>query len=139
MQIPYFNAPIYLENKTQIGKVEEILGPIHKYVRRHLFVHARRCFPVTACVFIPCCMMQLFSVKTSEGVVATSFKKDDKVGYFGFGFLHYQVSYPVLLQVYINPQKLLPLERFLNPQSSRGGGAGGRGRGESVESSHGRF
>ena len=33
-QIPYFNAPIYLENKTQIGKVEEILGPIHKYVLR---------------------------------------------------------------------------------------------------------
>ena len=33
LQIPYFNAPIYLENKTQIGKVEEILGPIHKYVR----------------------------------------------------------------------------------------------------------
>lgn len=81
-KIPYFNAPIYLENKTQIGKVEEILGPIHKY---------------------------LFSVKTSDGVVATSFKKDDKV--------------------FINPQKLLPLDRFLNPTSSRGGGGGGRGRG----------
>ena len=26
--IPYFNAPIFLENKTQIGKVEEIFGPI---------------------------------------------------------------------------------------------------------------
>ena len=33
-QIPYFNAPIYLENKTQIGKVEEILGPINKVVSR---------------------------------------------------------------------------------------------------------
>lgn len=32
-QIPYFNAPIYLENKTQIGKVEEILGPINSVVR----------------------------------------------------------------------------------------------------------
>ena len=50
--MPYFNAPIYLENKTQIGKVEEIMGPIHKY---------------------------MFSVKTSEGVKAESFKKDDKV------------------------------------------------------------
>lgn len=29
MQVPYFNAPIFLENKTQIGKVEEILGPIN--------------------------------------------------------------------------------------------------------------
>ena len=31
-QIPYFNAPIFLENKTQIGKVEEILGPINNVV-----------------------------------------------------------------------------------------------------------
>ena len=27
-QIPYFNAPVYLENKTKIGKVDEILGAI---------------------------------------------------------------------------------------------------------------
>ena len=60
-KVPYFNAPIYLENKTQIGKVEEIMGPIHKY---------------------------LFSVKTSEGVKADSFKKDDKVC-FRFVFLMY--------------------------------------------------
>lgn len=32
LQIPYFNAPIFLENKTQIGKVEEILGPINNVV-----------------------------------------------------------------------------------------------------------
>ena len=31
-QIPYFNAPMFLENKTQIGKVEEILGPINNVV-----------------------------------------------------------------------------------------------------------
>jgi len=31
-KIPYFNAPIYLENKTQIGKVEEIFGPINESV-----------------------------------------------------------------------------------------------------------
>jgi rRNA processing protein Gar1 len=51
-KVPYFNAPIYLENKTQIGKVEEIMGPIHKY---------------------------MFSVKTQEGVKAESFTKGDKV------------------------------------------------------------
>ena len=51
-KVPYFNAPIYLENKTQIGKVEEIMGPIHKY---------------------------MFSVKTQEGVKADSFSKGDKV------------------------------------------------------------
>lgn len=50
--VPYFNAPIYLENKTQIGKVDEILGPINQLY---------------------------FTVKVGEGVVATSFKPSDKV------------------------------------------------------------
>jgi H/ACA ribonucleoprotein complex subunit 1 len=31
-QVPFFNAPIYLENKKQIGKVDEIFGPIRDYV-----------------------------------------------------------------------------------------------------------
>ena len=31
-KVPYFNAPIYLQNKTQIGKVEEIFGPINEAV-----------------------------------------------------------------------------------------------------------
>lgn len=31
-KIPYFNAPIYLENKTQIGRVDEILGPVNQVV-----------------------------------------------------------------------------------------------------------
>ncbi|ESX00210.1 hypothetical protein KL919_005087 [Ogataea angusta] len=50
-KIPYFNAPIFLENKTQVGKVDEILGPLNE-------------------VF--------FTVKPSEGVQATSFKEGDK-------------------------------------------------------------
>ncbi|QEL59823.1 hypothetical protein CJJ09_001910 [Candidozyma auris] len=50
-KIPYFNAPIYLENKTQIGKVDEILGPLNE-------------------VF--------FTIKPSEGVQAKSFKDGDK-------------------------------------------------------------
>ncbi|WZZ20370.1 hypothetical protein YC2023_121757 [Brassica napus] len=29
-KIPYFNAPIYLQNKIQIGKVDEIFGPINE-------------------------------------------------------------------------------------------------------------
>ena len=65
-KIPYFNAPIYLENKTKIGQVDEILGPINEVY---------------------------FSVKMGEGMVASSFKKGDKV--------------------YISGEKLLPLERFL--------------------------
>jgi H/ACA ribonucleoprotein complex subunit 1 len=51
-KVPYFNAPIYLQNKSVIGKVDEILGPINEVY---------------------------FSVKMGEGMVANSFKKGDKV------------------------------------------------------------
>ena len=33
-QVPFFNAPIFLENKQQIGKVDEIFGPIRDYVHK---------------------------------------------------------------------------------------------------------
>jgi H/ACA ribonucleoprotein complex subunit 1 len=35
-KVPYFNAPVYLENKTQIGRVDEILGPINQVVPNQL-------------------------------------------------------------------------------------------------------
>ncbi|KIX06826.1 uncharacterized protein Z518_04802 [Rhinocladiella mackenziei CBS 650.93] len=50
-KIPFFNAPIYLENKSTIGKVDEILGPINQVY---------------------------FTIKPQEGIQATSFKKGDK-------------------------------------------------------------
>ncbi|OMO98941.1 H/ACA ribonucleoprotein complex, subunit Gar1/Naf1 [Corchorus olitorius] len=50
-KIPYFNAPIYLQNKTQIGKVDEIFGPINE---------------------------SYFSIKMLEGIVATSYGPGDK-------------------------------------------------------------
>merc|ERR1712227_1033661 len=28
-KVPYFNAPIYLKNKTLVGKISEIFGPIN--------------------------------------------------------------------------------------------------------------
>lgn len=31
-KVPYFNAPIYLENKSQIGKIDEIFGPMNDFV-----------------------------------------------------------------------------------------------------------
>lgn len=55
-----------LENKSQIGKVDEIMGPINEVY---------------------------FTVKMDAGMIATSFKADDKV--------------------YIAGDKLLPIERFL--------------------------
>ncbi len=51
-KVPYFNAPIYLQNKSVIGKVDEILGPINEVY---------------------------FSIKMGEGMVANSFQKGDKV------------------------------------------------------------
>ncbi|PWN51002.1 Gar1-domain-containing protein [Violaceomyces palustris] len=86
--VPYFNAPIYLENKSQIGKVDEILGPINEVY---------------------------FTVKMDPGMVASSFKPEDKV--------------------FIGGDKLLPIERFLpkpkslvkGPKKPSRGGAGGRG------------
>ena len=31
-KIPYFNAPVFLENKTPVGKVDEIFGPTTEVV-----------------------------------------------------------------------------------------------------------
>ncbi|XP_018425449.1 PREDICTED: H/ACA ribonucleoprotein complex subunit 1 [Nanorana parkeri] len=89
-KVPYFNAPIYLENKEQIGKVDEIFGQLRGFY---------------------------FSIKLSDNMKASSFKK--------------------LQKFYIDPAKLLPLQRFLprppgekGPPRGRGGGrGGGRGRG----------
>jgi len=36
-KVPFFNAPIYLKNMTQIGKVDEIFGPINESVGFFLF------------------------------------------------------------------------------------------------------
>ncbi|GAB0100385.1 H/ACA ribonucleoprotein complex subunit [Sergentomyia squamirostris] len=92
--VPYFNAPIYLENKEQVGKVDEIFGNIRDY---------------------------LITVKLSESMKAESFKKKQTL--------------------FIDPNKLLPLARFLpappgqkrggvgKPGGGRGGRGGGFGRG----------
>ena len=37
-KVPYFNAPVYLENKEQIGKVDEIFGQLRDFVSFHLFI-----------------------------------------------------------------------------------------------------
>merc|ERR1719273_1208634 len=82
--VPYFNAPIYLENKQQVGKIDEIFGTLRDY-----FV----------------------SVKLQDTVKAKSFDKGQ--------------------ELYIDPAKLLPLQRFLpgGDKKRGGGGRGGRGGG----------
>jgi len=88
-KIPYFNAPIYLENKSPIGKVDEILGPMNQVY---------------------------FTVKPQDGIVAASFQAGDKA--------------------YIGPDKLLPLDRFIQKPTPPGdvkkpsrGGSRGSARG----------
>uniref|UniRef100_A0A5S6R1A5 H/ACA ribonucleoprotein complex subunit n=1 Tax=Trichuris muris TaxID=70415 RepID=A0A5S6R1A5_TRIMR len=82
-KIPYFNAPVYFENKEQIGKVDEIFGGL----RNHFI-----------------------SVSLVDGMKASSFAADDKI--------------------FIDPYKLLPLERFL-PGAAAAQRGRGRGRGDS--------
>lgn len=50
--MPFFNAPIYTENKQHIGKIDEIFGNIRDYY---------------------------VSVKLSDNIKASSFKKDTQV------------------------------------------------------------
>lgn len=50
--VPFFNAPIYLENKEQIGKIDEIFGNLKDY-----FV----------------------SIRLSENMKASTFQKNQKV------------------------------------------------------------
>lgn len=50
--VPYFNAPIYLDNKEQIGKIDEIFGTIRDYY---------------------------VSVKLTEDIKVKSFKRNQKV------------------------------------------------------------
>lgn len=64
--VPYFNAPIFLENKSQIGKIDEIFGTLRDYS---------------------------VSVKLSDNMKASSFVPKQKL--------------------FIDPAKLLPLQRFL--------------------------
>ncbi|XP_032679421.1 probable H/ACA ribonucleoprotein complex subunit 1 [Odontomachus brunneus] len=97
-KVPFFNAPIYTENKKHIGKIDEIFGSIRDYY---------------------------VSIKLPKDIKPSSFIKDT--------------------QLYIDPAKLLPLQRFLPKapgEQKRGsnagrvmkrgaGGRGGSGRGNS--------
>ena len=88
-RVPQFNAAVYLENKVQIGRVEEVFGPLNAVY---------------------------FTVKPVPGVVAKSFRAGDGA--------------------FMDPMRLMPLERFLPkaPPSGAGGPKAivkhvGRGRG----------
>ncbi|SPO01345.1 uncharacterized protein DNG_04021 [Cephalotrichum gorgonifer] len=98
-KVPMFNAPIYLENKTPVGKVDEILGPINEVY---------------------------FTIKPSEGIQATSFKDGDKFYIAGEKLLPLERFLPKP-KVVGAPKVKRPGRG--GPGGSRGGfgGRGGRG------------
>jgi H/ACA ribonucleoprotein complex subunit 1 len=74
-EVPFFNAPIFLENKEPIGKVDEIFGQIRDYVRRAL------CYRLWS-LYLNYFKFKYFSVKLSDNIKSKSFKVDDKVCLF---------------------------------------------------------
>jgi len=124
-KVPYFNAPIYLQNKSVIGKVDEILGPINEVY---------------------------FSVKMQEGMVASSFQKGDKV-YIGSDKLlpvERFLPKPKNTGIYVQGNLVRRYSRFAErgrggvTKRGRGrgapparGGQPGRGRGRGMSSSRG--
>lgn len=83
-ELPFFNAPIYTEDKHKVGKVDEIFGTIRNYY---------------------------ISVTLMDNMNASTFPEKTKF--------------------YVDPAKLLPLQRFLPqpPGAKKGGRGGGRGGG----------
>ncbi|CEN59578.1 Putative H/ACA ribonucleoprotein complex subunit 1 [Aspergillus calidoustus] len=98
-KIPYFNAPIYLENKTPIGKIDEVLGPINQVY---------------------------FTIKPQDGIVATSFKAGDKVYIGGDKLLPIEKFLP---KPKPPPGAAKPKRAGGARGGARGGRGGGRGFG----------
>ena len=103
VKIPYFNAPIYLGNKSQVGKVDEILGPLNE-------------------VF--------FTIKPSEGIQADSFKEGDKFYIGPDKLLPLERFLPKPVQHGPKPKRVdLGGRRIIKKKTrgGRGGSFGGRG------------
>jgi H/ACA ribonucleoprotein complex subunit 1 len=96
-RVPYFNAHIYLENKQEVGKVDDIFGPISNAVRggesdrRSAMTLTPLHRPLTPTPTPP--VKQFFTINLSAGFKADSFKESQKF--------------------YIDPYKTLPMDRFL--------------------------
>lgn len=87
-----------MENKTQIGKVDEILGPINEVY---------------------------FTIKTEPGIVATSFKADDTVYISDDRLLPIERFLPKPKTAVKGPKK--PRGGAAGGRGGRGGARGGRG------------
>ncbi|EDV90943.1 probable H/ACA ribonucleoprotein complex subunit 1 [Drosophila grimshawi] len=97
--VPYFNAPIFLENKEQIGKIDEIFGTVRDYS---------------------------VSIKLSDNVYANSFKPQQKLFIDPGKLLPISRFLPKPPQPKCGKKKGGP---SVGMSSGRGGVGGGRGGG----------
>lgn len=105
--VPYFNAPIFLENKEQIGKVDEIFGGIREY---------------------------MFSVTMAPGYPPTSLKPNQKLFIDQMKLLPLKRFLPQPVKLDLGPKKKKPKTEGGGGGGGRGGrgrggfgGGGGRG------------
>ncbi|CAK7199806.1 H/ACA snoRNP pseudouridylase subunit [Sporothrix eucalyptigena] len=100
-KIPQFNAFVFLENKTNVGKVDEVLGPINQVY---------------------------FTIKPSEGIQATSFKAGDKFYLSSDKLLPFERFIPKPKPP-PGTEKRVKKPGMGGRGGARGGFGGGRGRG----------
>ncbi|KAI5859893.1 Gar1/Naf1 RNA binding region-domain-containing protein [Durotheca rogersii] len=101
-RVPRFNAPIYLENRTAVGKVEEVLGPINQVY---------------------------FTIKPGEGVQATSFRPGDRFFVAPDRLLPLEVFLPKPKPPPGAPKVKKSSRGGFGARGARGGGRGGPIRG----------
>ncbi|KAK1442640.1 nucleolar protein family a member 1 snornp protein gar1 like protein [Babesia gibsoni] len=109
-RVPYFNGRVFLENKQEIGKVDEILGPVNEY---------------------------LFTVTLGEGFKAKSFKKASAVYIDPQQTLpvsRFTAKPPAPGQAAAKKKSVIKDKAFKKPAAGRGGRGGsfGLGRGNSM-------
>ncbi|KKA28049.1 hypothetical protein TD95_001540 [Thielaviopsis punctulata] len=97
-KVPQFNAQMFLENKTAIGKIDEILGPINQVY---------------------------FTIRPTEGIKATSFKPGDKFYISGEKLLPMERFLPKPKPLAGMPKVKKPSRGGAG--GARGGARGGRG------------
>ncbi|GFE54536.1 Gar1 RNA binding region taining protein [Babesia ovis] len=106
--VPYFNGRIFLANKQEIGKVDEILGPINEY---------------------------FFSVTLADGFKARSFEKDSVVYIDPQQTLPASrfIPKPGTAQTPVKKRSVIKDKTFKQARTTRGrGGSFGLGRGNSM-------
>jgi len=101
-KIPKFNSPVFLENKTMFGQIDEIFGPVNEVVRAHCEAFGACVRHVGANRVLTPFPVQYFTVKPKGGFTASSFEKKGKC--------------------YIGSDRLLPAKMFLEAEKPRGGG-----------------